>query len=58
MAQKLTSFNFCDKLEGSVRTRAKSILRSAVLLRDEVISFFSGRRSKRGDAILNSCCSP
>ena len=52
MAQKLTSFNFCDKLEGITRTRAKSILRSAVLLRDEVISFFSGEGDRRGEMYL------
>ena len=37
MAQKLMSFNFCDKLEGSARTRAKSFFGSAVFLRVEVI---------------------
>jgi len=39
MEQKLTIFNFYDKLEGKTHTRTKSILRSAVLLRYEVISF-------------------
>ena len=39
MAQKLTSFNFCDKLVGSSLTRVKLFYGSADLFRDEVILF-------------------
>ena len=42
------SFNFCDKLEGSVRTRAKSFCGSANLLRDEVISFIVEKAIEEG----------
>jgi hypothetical protein len=39
MAQKLTSFNFCDKLEGITRTRNIFFYGSADQFRDEVISY-------------------
>jgi len=51
MAQKLMTFNFCDKLAGKTHTRARSILRSADLFRDEVISSFLVKGDRSGELL-------
>ena len=52
MAQKLTSFNFCDKLEGKTHTRAKSFYGSADLFRDEVILYNQVKAIEEGKMLF------
>jgi len=52
MAQKLTSFNFCDKLEGITRTRDIFFYGSADLFRDEVNLYNEEQAIKEGRFIL------
>ena len=52
MAQKLMSFNFCDKLEGNTRTRDIFFYGSADLFRDEVILFKEVEALEEGRFIL------
>jgi hypothetical protein len=52
MAQKLTSFNFCDKLAGKTHARARSFYGSADLFRDEVISYILEKALEEGRCII------
>jgi len=52
MAQKLTTFNFCDKLVGKTHTRARSILRSAVIFRNEVILYNEVKAIEEGKMLF------